>query len=227
MDESKIEKYYKLSIATILIAFFLLLASPVQATGSAKLGGTFVNSDSASVTGSLDYRWEEGKWQQTLETDYVYKEEDNQEILNEFVFNTKSNYTFSPRQYVFGILSYDNDKFRADGDRKVLGAGYGYKIFRTDKLKASNEFSVATLQTDSISEIIYRNSLWFAYKVSDNVSFTNKFLYEEGSDSDVYIRNETALNYLFENGIVLGLANTYTEDPIDTNVLSFNVGVKW
>ena len=41
--------------------------------------------------------------------------------------------------------------------------------------------------------MIYRNSLWFAYKVSDNVNFTNKFLYEEGSDSDVFIRNETVL----------------------------------
>ena len=227
MSDQQIEKYFKIAVGSLLILFFGFLANPLHGSGSAKLGGTFINSDSASVNGSLDYQWEMDKWQQTLETDYVYKEEDNEEILNEFVFNTKSNFTFAPKQYVFGIVGYDYDKFRADGDRKVLGIGYGYKLLRTERIKASNEFSLATLQTDSINEMIYRNSLWFSLKIVDRVTFTNKFLYEEGSDSDVYIRNETALNYTFDNGILFGLSNTYTEDPIDTNVLSFNVGVKW
>ena len=227
MSDQQIEKYFKIAVGSLLILFFGFLANPLYGSGSAKLGGTFINSDSASVNGSLDYQWEMDKWQQTLETDYVYKEEDNEEILNEFVFNTKSNFTFAPKQYVFGIVGYDYDKFRADGDRKVLGIGYGYKLLRTERIKASNEFSLATLQTDSINEMIYRNSLWFSFKIVDRVTFTNKFLYEEGSDSDVYIRNETALNYTFDNGILFGLSNTYTEDPIDTNVLSFNVGVKW
>ena len=227
MSDQQIEKYFKIAVGSLLILFFGFLANPLYGSGSAKLGGTFINSDSASVNGSLDYQWEMDKWQQTLETDYVYKEEDNEEILNEFVINTKSNYTFAPKQYVFGIVGYDYDKFRADGDRKVLGIGYGYKLLRTERIKASNEFSLATLQTDSINEMIYRNSLWFSFKIVDRVTFTNKFLYEEGSDSDVYIRNETALNYTFDNGILFGLSNTYTEDPIDTNVLSFNVGVKW
>tara|TARA_Y100000592_G_C5456068_1_gene311404 strand:- start:329 stop:1012 length:684 start_codon:yes stop_codon:yes gene_type:complete len=227
MSDQQIEKYFKIAVGSLLILFFGFLANPLYGSGSAKLGGTFINSDSASVNGSLDYQWEMDKWQQTLESDYVYKEEDNEEILNEFVFNTKSNYTFAPKQYVFGIVGYDYDKFRADGDRKVLGIGYGYKLLRTERIKASNEFSLATLQTDSINEMIYRNSLWFSFKIVDRVTFTNKFLYEEGSDSDVYIRNETALNYTFDNGILFGLSNTYTEDPIDTNVLSFNVGVKW
>ena len=100
-------------------------------------------------------------------------------------------------------------------------------MLRTDRIKSSNEFSIAQLNTDTISEMIYRNSLWFSYKVSDNVSFTNKFLYEEGSDSDVFIRNETAFNYNFENGTVLSFNNTYTEDPIDNNVLSISIGKKW
>jgi len=227
MEENKIEKYYKLSIAAILVAFFLLIAFPVQATGSAKLGGTFVNSESASINSSLDYQWEDGKWQQTFETDYQYKKEDNTEVMHELFLNTKANYTLSPRYYLFGVAQYDYDKFRTDGDRKVLGLGYGMKLLRTERLKASNESSIAQLNTDTISEVIFRNSLWFSYKVTDNVNFTNKFLYEEGSNSGVFIRNETALNYNFSNGLVLSLNNTYTEDPIDNNVLSFSIGKKW
>ena len=173
MSDEKVEKYYKIAICSLLFLFFMILSNPLNASGSAKLGGTLINSHSVTINGSFDYQWEQDKWQQTLETDYVYKKEDSEEILNEFVFNTKTNYTFSPKQYVFGVLGYDNDKFRADGDRKVLGVGYGYKLLRTDRMKASNEFSIATLQTDSINEAIIRNSLWFFYKVAEKITFTN------------------------------------------------------
>ena len=63
--------------------------------------------------------------------------------------------------------------------------------------------------------------------MSTNVSFINKLLYEEGSESGVFIRNETSLNYNFENGTILSLNNTYTEDPMDNNVLSISLGRKW
>jgi|TARA_B100000073_G_scaffold346230_1_gene357131 putative salt-induced outer membrane protein len=211
----------------IVVAALLLVSMNANAKGSAKIGGTFVNSESATVTGSFNYSWEQDKWQQTFESDFQYKKEDDKETMNELFLNTKANYTFAPKHYAFGVAQYDYDKFRADGDRKVLGFGYGYKLLRTEKFKASNEFSIAQLNTDTISEMILRNSLWFSYKVSTNVNFTNKFLYEEGSQSDVFIRNETALNYNFKNGTVLSFNNTYTEDPVDNNVLSVTIGKKW
>ena len=42
--------------------------------------------------------------------------------------------------------------------RTVLGAGYGYKILRTDNWKVSNEISLAYLKSDAnemIQEIVY------------------------------------------------------------------------
>ncbi len=220
-------KIKKAVLFFIIAVALMLITLPVNATGSAKLGGTFINSESATVTGSFNYQWEEGNLQQTFESDYQYKKNDDTEVMHELYLNTKTNYTFAPKHYVFGIAQYDYDKFRADGDRKVLGFGYGIKLLRTDRMKSSNEFSIAQLNTDSISEMIYRNSLWFSYKLTDNINFTNKFLYEEGSDSDVFIRNETAFNYVFDNGTSIGLGNTYTEDPVDNNVLSITIGRKW
>tara|TARA_B100000963_G_C22425955_1_gene579876 strand:- start:75 stop:743 length:669 start_codon:yes stop_codon:yes gene_type:complete len=220
-------KIKKAVLFFIIAVALMLITLPVNATGSAKLGGTFINSESATVTGSFNYQWEEGNLQQTFESDYQYKKNDDTEVMHELYLNTKTNYTFAPKHYVFGIAQYDYDKFRADGDRKVLGFGYGIKLLRTDRIKSSNEFSIAQLNTDSISEMIYRNSLWFSYKLTDNINFTNKFLYEEGSDSDVFIRNETAFNYVFDNGTSIGLGNTYTEDPVDNNVLSITIGRKW
>lgn len=227
MSDQQLEKYYKIAITSLLFLFILFISSPLYAKGNAKIGGTFVNSDSATVKGALNLSFEQGNWQQSIETDYAYKKADDIETMNEFFLNTKANYTFAPRHYVFGVAQYDYDKFRTYGDRKVLGLGYGLKLLRTDRFKSSNEFSVAQLQTDLFSETIFRNSLWFKFVLNDAVDFTNKFLYEKGDASSVFIRNETALNYNFSNGAILSLNNTYTEDPVDNNVLSVTIGTKW
>ena len=38
---------------------------------------------------------------------------------------------------------------------------------------------------------------------------------------------ETAINYSLNDKVSLGFSNTYTEDPVNNNVLSVTIGVKW
>lgn len=217
----------KTAIGILITVGLLLVAMPVFATGSAKIGGTFINSDESTLTFSLDNQWEQGDWQRSTELDYIYKETNNIESLNEFYGSTKINYTFAPKHYVFTQLIFDNDKFRADEKRVSMAYGYGYKLLRTESFKASNEISVGYLNSDLVEEVIYRNSLWFFYKIADKVSLTNKYLLEWGDQAEDYVRNETSLNYNFDSGMVLSLSNTYTEDPIDNNVLGVTIGVSW
>ena len=54
----------------VVAPFMLILMNAQNAKGSAKIGGTFVNSESATVTGSFNYSWEQDKWQQTFESDF-------------------------------------------------------------------------------------------------------------------------------------------------------------
>ena len=93
----------------------------------------------------------------------------------------------------------------------------------------SNEFAIGYLNSEmgivgsnSVNEVLLRNSLWFFYKVAPKLNFTNKFLYE---DSNIpLIRNETAFSYLLTDKIKISLKNVYTEDPDDSNFLSVNIG---
>ena len=89
----------------------------------------------------------------------------------------------------------------------------------------SNELAVGYLNSDMGDEILFRNSLWFFYKLAPKLNFTNKYLYEA---SDVpLVRNETAFNYLLTDTIKISLKNVYTEDPYSDNILSFNIGYTW
>jgi len=217
----------KADLNNFLAIVMLFFTAETFASGSANIGGTFINSDESTFNASVDGQWERDKWQRIFEFDYVYKESQDIKTLDELYTGVKINYTFAPKHYVFTQLIYDNDKFRADKQRLSMAYGYGYKLLRTEKFKASNEISIGYLNSDLLDEVIYRNSLWFFYKLADRVNLTNKYLIEWGDGADDYVRNETSLNYNFDNGIVLGLANTYTEDPIDNNILSVTIGVSW
>lgn len=210
-----------------VVAVLTLVSLNANASGSAKIGGTFVNSDDATFKVAIDSSMEEGKWQRAYEVDYIYQTSSDIKTTDELYLNYKLIYTFAPKHYIVNTTSYDVDKFRVDEKRTSMALGYGYKILRTEKFKASNEFSIGYLTSDLVEEIIYRNSLWFFYKLSDKVNFTNKYLVEFGDEADDYVRNETSLNYNFDNGLVLGLTNTYTEDPIDNNILGVTIGIKW
>jgi putative salt-induced outer membrane protein YdiY len=164
----------------------------------AKIGGTFINIDESVVlTASLDNKWETELWQGSYEADYAYKAEDGVQTINKFNTNGKLIKSLSEKHYVVGTASYDYDEFRINNDRTVGGIGHGYKILRTEKQKASIENSVAYLISNGNNEPILRSSLWYTYKMSKVLSFTNKTLWESGDDD--YLRNETSFDYYLKD----------------------------
>ena len=200
--------------AIVAVMFLMFVANEVKAETSAKIGGTFVNLDESIVfTGSIDNKWETELWQGTFEADYAYKAEDGDQTINKFNTNGKLIKSLNDKHYVIGVSSYDYDEFRTNNDRIVMGAGHGYKILRTEKQKASIENSIAYLISNGNNEPILRSSLWYTYKLSTGLAFTNKMLWESGDDD--YLRNETSFDYSLTENVTVGMKNVYTKDPIE------------
>ena len=211
-----------------LVLLGLLFISPtVNSAGQADFSGKLDSGD-LSITTSLDYSWVVGKFERDIEFDYRYKDEDEIVTTNKGLIAFKQRYEFKPKHYTFGLVRYDYNEFRPITHRRQVNVGWGYKLIRSDKIKMSNEFAVGYLNSEmgqgsnSVNEILFRNSLWFFYKLAPKLNFTNKFLYE-ASDTPL-IRNETAFNYLLTDKIKISLKNIYTEDPDNSNFLSVNVG---
>jgi hypothetical protein len=72
---------------------------------------------------------------------------------------------------------------------------------------------------------VITNSLWISHKVAKRVTFVNKFLIDFADQQ--YVRNKTELNYQFDEGIILGVSNLYTKDPVIDNVTTFNIGTSF
>ena len=204
------------------ILVFIMLVPNMALANSVSIGGMFMKGGSSNFNLALDFKEEVGRWQTEVEGNYFYSEKNNIEMRNEGLLNVKRILTLTDKHYVIGNVGYNFDEYRTLDTRTTYGAGYGYKILRTEKFKASNEITFLNLNTDLGDELIWRNSLWFFYKLADQLSFTNKYLIETG-DTD-YVRNETYFNFQLTKQLKLSLGNVYTEDPISDNVttISFN-----
>ena len=212
--------------AIVAVMFLMFVANELKADTSAKIGGTFVNLDESIVfTGSIDNKWETELWQGTFEADYAYKAEDGDQTINKFNTNGKLIKSLNDKHYVIGVSSYDYDEFRTNNDRIVMGAGHGYKILRTEKQKASIENSIAYLISNGNNEPILRSSLWYTYKLTTGLAFTNKMLWESGDDD--YLRNETSFDYSLTENVTVGIKNVYTKDPIEYSIFNITLGVKF
>ena len=203
----------------------IILFSPMaNGTGQVDFGGKYDDGDLYTLT-SLDLSWESGSWKRDIEFDYRYQDKKDIRTTNKGLLGFKQRLELKPKHYVFGLIRFDYNEFRPIDSRLQSNIGWGYKILKTEKIKISNEFAVGVLHTDIRNELIFRNSLWFFYKVAPKLNFSNKFLYE-AADTPL-IRNETEFNYLLTDKIKVGLKNTYTEDPFSDNILSFNLGYIW
>jgi len=196
------------------------------AKGKIDFGGKLDDGDLSILT-SLRYTWETNSEhrERDIEFNYRYKDKSNNKTTNKGLIQLKERYEFADRHYAFGLGRYDYNEFRSVHTRFQASAGWGYKILRTDKIKMSNELAIGMLHTNEGDEVIYRNSLWFLYKVAPKISFSNKYLYE-GSNVPL-TRIETEFSYQILDNTQIAIKNIYTEDPITDNIISFNIGYSW
>ena len=205
--------------------YVIILFSPMaNGSGQIDFGGKYDDGNLYTLT-SLDLSWESGSWERDIEFDYRYQDKKDIRTTNKGLIGFKQRLELKPKHYVFGLIRFDYNEFRPIDSRLQSNIGWGYKLLKTEKIKISNEFAVGVLHTDIRNELIFRNSLWFFFKVAPKLNFSNKFLYE-AADTPL-IRNETEFNYFLTDKIKMGLKNTYTEDPFSDNILSFNVGYIW
>jgi putative salt-induced outer membrane protein YdiY len=215
----------KITIKFFVALLALLVATEAGAGGLAQIGGSMVEStDSTNLSANIRQHWENDEWQYDVDGTYNFQKSSGEQTTNKYYTSGKVNYNLSSEYYVFALASIDNDKFRLDEQRIIFGTGLGYKILRTKHFKISNEFSVAELETDFETGSIWRNSLWIRYDASPTVIVTNKYLVEDGN----YARNQTSVEYKFENGVTVGVGNLYTKDDyLSDNISTFNIGYQW
>lgn len=168
-------------------------------SGSAELGyvATSGNSDTSSTSGNLGVAYRHFPWLQEFRLEALRSEDDGVTTAERYLFSSKTNYLLDERQYLFGILRYEEDEFSGYQFRASEVVGYGRNLLRGPTVKLSLEAGAGFRQSETDSgerddDTILRGAGRLLWVISDSASLSQDLLVESGEDN-TFTESVTAL----------------------------------
>ena len=194
--------------------------------GNAGLGivKTSGNTTTQSITANGSITYERDQWRHTGTIDILNTSSDRVTTAERYAATGQSNYKLNALSYVFGRLSYENDRFAGFDYRTTEVIGYGRRLINRDTVTLDLEAGPGARQTkfrngESKSEGLGRVAGMFAWKVSDTASFTEDLSFDFGSDSTIS-KSVTALKAQVAGNLAMKASYTVR------NVSKVPVGIK-
>lgn len=222
-----------------------LTALPASAewTGEGELGwmASRGNSKASSFNAGAKLKFTSDPWENQFRASYIdSRDDDGGETANRFQAEDRTLYSFTERDYFFGALRYDRDKFSSFEYQGTGAAGYGRRLIMTERHDLLAEIGPGVRRSkvrdtgETDTEIIARGFAEYAWQISETAKFTNRLLVESGKEN-TFAENEAALGVAINAflSLRLGVAvrhNTEVEpgfkktDTITTANLVFNFG---
>jgi len=187
--------------------------------GSIDIGYKVEDSNTKSLNVHQKWNWEPESKDYQVETETnLYKTSVNGKDLTnradgeyEFILN------FNPKWYGIANMGFNYNENREIGDfRPHSGLGAGWKFFRNDRWKMSHELTLTQMGTEEYSELVWRNSTWVRYQHPDSKwSFTNKYLWENGSEVHELTKNEMIVSYQLSTNTTFKVRDLYITDDAE------------
>ena len=211
---------------TLALAFSFPAYAQVERETTGSLGGTIVNDNNITVTGSFKHVTDTGPREYSFETDFIYKSADGKTSREQINAFAKLNQDIHPDHYIQAGVRYRHDPRSFSGDQADYSIGHGYRIVKNDRTNISNELSVGYKHgTNSYSDVVVRESFWISHKLNKTVFVSNKFLVEHGNRT--FIQNRAEIKYKLSQNTSFSIQDIYTKEDSADNTLSFAFGFKF
>lgn len=207
-------------------------------SGDVEAGGTFSNGNTEEKEYNLNLDvqkdGEAKKWGYKFEAYAEGEETNNVTTEEEYRTLVQARYNVSDVNYMFGELTYLNDRFEGYKMRLTETLGYGHKFYNTEIFKMSGEVSLGMRQTEFTDEtdensFITKFALDASYRFAENLSFVEDL--DIGVAESTSVLSESAIKVDFTKNLYGKVAYEveYNSDvPEGTKetdtTLSFKVG---
>ena len=204
--------------ALALLALFVSTAGfadeePGPWSGSLGIGYLAIsgNTESNSVNVDGEVKYDVNKWHHRLLGRVVGKSEANTTTAEAYKAAYDLKYDLSERNYAFGLLDWNKDRFSAYDQQTFEVAGFGRRFIMTEKHKLNGEIGVGAAQnelTDGTSQDEFTTRLAgdYTWKISENAEFVQKLALNISS-SNTFTESVTELRAAVVGN--LGLALSY------------------
>jgi putative salt-induced outer membrane protein len=201
------------SISGAALAQAPAAAPPDPFIGAAALGylSTSGNTEATSLNSSLKIAWDvDGPWAHNWTALAIRASQDDVTTAEAYAAGYKATRDFSATSYLFFSGDWREDRF-SGYDRQVTEAiGYGRRLIDTPRHMLAVEGGIGAKQSDLITgeeldEAIVRGGLDYLLTLTENSSFNQKLLIEQGDDNR-YTESTSALKTRIVGNLALVLS---------------------
>lgn len=178
---------------TLVLALVALPAQAGQWTGGLELGfsNTAGNSRDTSLNTRFELKRANDLWSHEFHGDAYHARSDGERTAERHSLGYKPRRELGPRDYVFGTLRYERDRFADILARWTALAGYGRTLYETETTELEAEVGAGARRTrydldpdglDGHEPILYVGGR-FAHELSDSARFVQTLRVEFGHDN--------------------------------------------
>ena len=196
-DKGRIVMKKIISVAVIsAVALFSHSAQANPAStwkGDAELGilATNGNTKTKNITGKGKVVNDRDRWRHTFKLEILNNSESGTTTAERYAASGKSDLKLSEKSYVFGLLTYENDRFSGYDYRATETLGYGRNVIKRDSLTLDLEAGLGARQSkiggsgEKQNEGLLHVAGNLGWKISDTSTFTEDLSSEMGEKSTV------------------------------------------
>ncbi|MBV1959129.1 MAG: DUF481 domain-containing protein [Pseudomonadales bacterium] len=169
-----------------------------KGAGEVGISNTTGNTETQSVNLALAGVRSIDLWSYLLDFTMHYKTDDDEATAEKYFGQAKAEWKFTDRDYAFGLINYENDKFSGFNYQSNLIGGVGTRFINEDTMTLDAEAGLGMRfnEVDSgktVNEAVVRLAGDYNWKISKTSAFQQKLSIEPGEESTI-VRSYTALS---------------------------------
>lgn len=175
-------------------------------TGNAEFGFSNTTGNTQTTTANLkvDLERRTGNLRHNLFGEGFYSENDSVKNAERYLAGYKPSYFFTEKNYLFGMLRYDRDRFNLISSRFNEVLGYGRQVINNAFHTLDGEVGLGARQTTYVSNPSTQNVqehdyiLFLGLKYTGKISESTQFFETariEGSEENTFVESLTGLQF--------------------------------
>lgn len=183
-------------------------------SGKAGLGylATSGNSDNTSLNAVFKLAYDLESWHHQFGAQAVGNVTNDVTTAERYQASVKSKYDFTEHDYIFGLVSWEKDRFSGYREQTSETIGYGRRLINSATQILNVELGVGAKQADLAdgtreTGTIGRLGADYLWKFSETAEFSQLLAVESGS-GNTYIESVTAISAKLMDSLALGISYT-------------------
>ena len=207
---------------SVLIAALLVAGNAVAEEvpkslwkASAELGfvATSGNTETETLNAKASASTDRKQWRHKGEITALKSSDDVNTTAQKYTLMVQSDYKLEGKNFLFGVVTYDDDKFSGYEYRVTEAIGYGRRVIEETDMILDLEIGPGARQSkldsgDTDNEAILRAAANFGWTISKTSKFSEALTVEAGEDVTV-TKSVTSLSSQIEGNLSMKITFTY------------------